>query len=67
MRLVADGNQDLLVVRRGAPSFPDSHSCALEPGSSKLQILLLLAQLLNSVAIKAEERRRSEMRVRRAA
>ena len=54
MRLVVDQDQDLHVVRRAEPVFPDTLSCSLRGGMSRLDVFIALSQLLTGVVAKIE-------------
>ncbi len=54
MRLVVDENQDLHVVRRADAVFPDTFSCSLRPGMTRLDVLIALTLLLTGLVAKIE-------------
>ena len=54
MRLVVDEDQELHVVCRAASVFPDTLSCSLRAGMTRLDVLLALNQLLTGLVAKIE-------------
>ena len=64
MRLVVDENQDLHVVRRADAVFPDTMSCSLRPGMTRLDVLLALSLLLTGLVAKIELHTRRQRTVR---